>query len=471
MRTTFALDVARVLALMALGPACGRLPLAPREPDAGAGGPGASVDAGDAAVPTQDAGPPRDAPGESQVPIDGNCPDGLTACGRGDAIRCYDLGRTSDHCGACGHACAPGIACQAGTCQQHRCAGALTFKALASTPTTGRMYGPALGDFDGDGILDLAGTPDATGAMSLLYGAGDGTFPARQVIDAAPVGWQALAGDIDRDGWLDLASMSSSDPNLDARFTLTVRRGSGDRRAPFGQPTTYPTGENFSRVLLADFDADGRLDLVAGVRDGFEYRRGQEGGQFAAPTVVAAQDDLASFVGIPVSSAVAADWNGDQRLDLVYTAGPSSGPSLHFRLGRGDGTFDAEVPCALAMGVIGDIDNDGRSDVLSNPYLLLGLATCNPKKVVTVSDWPEGARGALADLDGDGNLDVVIDGPVSVRLGDGKGGFSKTISLPGVGTATPPRGAFLFGDVNRDAKLDIVYTRPDGWSVFINTCP
>ena len=51
MRATFALDVARVLALMALGPACGRLPLAPREPDAAAGGPGAGVDAGDAAGP------------------------------------------------------------------------------------------------------------------------------------------------------------------------------------------------------------------------------------------------------------------------------------------------------------------------------------------------------------------------------------------------------------------------------------
>ena len=57
MRSTFALDVARVLALMALGPACGRLPLAPREPDAAAGGPGLGVDAGDAAVPTQDAAP------------------------------------------------------------------------------------------------------------------------------------------------------------------------------------------------------------------------------------------------------------------------------------------------------------------------------------------------------------------------------------------------------------------------------
>src|SRR3954471_3378088 len=322
MRARFGLDAARVLALVALGPACGRLPLEPREPDAAAGDPGARVDAGDAAVPAQDAAPPRDASGDPQVPVDGKCPDGLTACGGGDAIRCYDLGRTSAHCGACGHSCIPGIACQAGTCQQHRCTGTLAFKALAVTPTAGRLYGPALGDFDGDGALDLAGAADATGAMSLLYGAGDGTFPARQIIDAAASGWQALAGDVDGDGWLDLASMSTSDPNLEPdQFRLSVRRGSGDRDAPFGQPTTYATGENLSRVLLADFDADGRLDLVPGVRAGFEYRRGRDGGQFAAPTVVASPDSLASFVGLPVSSVVAADWNGDQLLDLVYTAG------------------------------------------------------------------------------------------------------------------------------------------------------
>src|SRR3954470_20736961 len=151
MRATFAPDAARVLVLIALAPACGRLPLAPREPDAGGGHPGSGVDARDAATPLQDVAPPRDALSEPAVSVDGKCPDGLTACGSGDGIRCYDLGRTSDHCGACGQSCAPGIACQAGICQQHRCAGPLSFKALPSTPTSGPLYGPALGDFDGDG--------------------------------------------------------------------------------------------------------------------------------------------------------------------------------------------------------------------------------------------------------------------------------------------------------------------------------
>jgi hypothetical protein len=435
-RRTFA--PARLLALMALGAACSARPLPVCGPDAGGGSPDAVDALADATMPTSDGGSVAE---------------------------------------SCTPSCAPGIACREGKCQQHRCTGALTFKALPFVSTAGRLYGPALGDFDGDGVVDLAGMPDTDGTMSVLYGAGDGTFPARQVIDAAPIAWQALAGDVDGDGRLDLTSMTSTDAGLlgPLNFTLSVRRGSADRQAPFGQPTIYPTGEGFSAVLLADFDADRRLDLMSAVRAGFEYRRGQADGSFGPAAAVASKDQIFSWVGLPLSTVSPVDWNGDNVIDLVYSAGSGlAGGSLHFRLGRGDGTFGDEVACALAMGVVGDVDGDGRPDLLSWANLLLGLDTCSPRKSVSLPDWPEEARAAFADLDGDGNPDVVIDGNVTVRLGDGKGGFTKTLSLPGVGPApgpsTLPTGAFLFGDLNRDGKLDVVYTRPDGWGVFLNTC-
>ena len=76
-----------------------------------------------------------DASATSQPTTDGGCPAGFTACGRGAATRCYDLSRAVDHCGQCGNACAPGIACQSSRCQQYQCQGALTFNALPAIPT------------------------------------------------------------------------------------------------------------------------------------------------------------------------------------------------------------------------------------------------------------------------------------------------------------------------------------------------
>ena len=132
--------------VVALGGACGRSALG-------------VIGQPDASASTQDGA--LSASNTSQPPIDGGqCSAGLTPCGKGDALRCYDLSRSKDHCGACGQACAPGIACQAGTCQQYRCNGALGFRALPYTSTASKegrvswLYVPVLGDFDGDGTLE-----------------------------------------------------------------------------------------------------------------------------------------------------------------------------------------------------------------------------------------------------------------------------------------------------------------------------
>ena len=149
----------------------------------------------------------------TQPPINGACPAGFDPCGNGEGLRCHDLSRSNNHCGACGNACAPGIACRAGSCQYYRCKGSLSFKTPATNGTVddtgaGRPYIPALGDFDGDGYLDLVGMPTAVGPMNLPYGAGDRTFPTRRVIDPdTNWEWLAIAADVDGDGFLDLTSM------------------------------------------------------------------------------------------------------------------------------------------------------------------------------------------------------------------------------------------------------------------------
>ena len=412
----------------------------------------------------------------SEAPSSGGpCPEGLSACGKGDGLACHDLSRSRDHCGACGQACAPGVVCQDGTCQQYRCKGALSFKALADSAGTLKT----MGDFDGDGILDLVVSPEA-GGVALLYGAGNGTFSGNQAIESAlvPTTWQASAADLDGDGFQDLINTSA------VPSTIVVRRASGDRSAPFGEPTSYAsTSDALSGILLADLDGDGRVDLVVGASKGLEYWRGQGGGRFAHQAMLDSPDMNSWEPGVPM----AVDWNGDGVLDLVYGSfgfgalgffAIGGGGNLLFRLGHGDGSFDSEVACALLPGVIGDLDHDGRPDLinegsnLQGASLLLGIDVCHASRIIPLSDWPKQGGIALADFNGDGNLDVVADYDknIAVRVGDGKGGFAQSLNLSAYETGQWPIGIFLTGDLNRDGKLDFIFSRDGRWGVFLNTC-
>ena len=175
----------------------------------------------------------------------------------------------------------------------------------------------ALADFNGDGIPDLVvankgnGTTNA-GTVSILLGAGDGTFGTATDITIGtsqdtniPTPSAVAVGNFDGDGNMDIAVTDS------ANNAVKILRGNGD--GTFAAPVTYPTGNTPVALLVKDFNGDGIPDLaVVNQTDGtVSILLGQTGGTFAAKTDYP--------VGSTPAAIASADFNADGVADLAVT--------------------------------------------------------------------------------------------------------------------------------------------------------
>ncbi len=259
--------------------------------------------------------------------------------------------------------------------------------------------------------------------------------------------------------------------------------GVGSQLAPavqakiFGKPVTYDSGGNFAGVVVvADVNGDGRRDVVAGNGGSptVSVLLGNGDGTLQAP--------VSYYLGEEAASIAIVDVNGDGRPDMIvatdFEAGNPNSGGVSVLLGNGDGTF--QLPVTYSSGgygaislAIADVNGDGHLDLIvanvcqsstgcdyhyayGSVGVLLGNGdgTFQPAVVSSISAG-DIHWTALADLNGDGTPDLVVadaDTTVGVLLGNGDGTFQPLVGYNSGG----PSFALTIGDVNGDGKPDIV---------------
>jgi hypothetical protein len=341
---------------------------------------------------------------------------------------------------------------------------------LGTSPANGTV---SLADFNGDGKTDVA--LNITGQEIVLLGNGDGTLQAAKTSTGftySPYG--TAVGDFNGDGNLDLV-ISGDCPTCGSPVPGYILLGNGD--GTFQAPTAIsPSGGLFA---AGDVNGDGKLDLVfAGAatddRSSLTIPQiylGNGDGTFSAPSSYVANFPVSATTTPPDGAVAIADFNLDGKLDVA-----SSGGVL---LGNGDGTFQG-IPITMlsfqpVFAAAGNFENNGNPDVAvmasaqDNPpppynlYILHnnGAGQLSPlhSYSLTASGIATGFQILVGDLNGDGNLDLVVvvasvamDGGYSVLLGNGDGSFQSPVFYP----QNQSFQAATLVDVNSDQKLDLV---------------
>jgi len=258
-------------------------------------------------------------------------------------------------------------------------------------------------------------------------------------------------GDFNHDGKLDIAVGGYQNPD----YTLEVFLGKGD--GTFQSPVTTISTYQPASLLAADLNGDGRLDLLLQDPSGSTMVfLGNGDGTFAGQSF---------FGSVDYASSLAADLNRDGKLDFLTVGGGFSQGGYYEAafLGNGDGTFVSSQGFQLSIqsGIpaLGDFNHDGKLDLAVGGFegpsyavdVFLGNGDGSFQNPVSyTTTFPVNAVAA-ADINGDGNLDLVTDG-VSVLLGKGDGTFTETADYS---VAVNPVSIQL-ADINNDGRLDAV---------------
>jgi hypothetical protein len=338
----------------------------------------------------------------------------------------------------------------------------------------------AVGDFNGDGKLDVVSLMDGGWEIDVALGNGDGTFQSPILNTYALSGNEPYAfavGDFNGDGRLDLAVWGIyGSPWING---ITIFLGNGDGTFTYSNTYTAPNSGGWApttnSIYVADFNGDGKLDIAAlapyDIHNAFACLYiflGKGDGTFQTGVQYSTVDPNHSNEYQAYGLAVG-DLTGDGKPDIAVT----EGNGIAVLLNNGSGTFgtatyyDSGVAgLTTEIGIaIGDVNKDKKNDIVATSshsgdlvlFLNQGSGTFASKGSIGQTGAEMSWLVSMADINGDKKMDLVVAdgvGEIWTFYGKGNGTFTAGPVYPAQFWEQAP-DSLVLADFNGDGVLDI----------------
>jgi len=340
------------------------------------------------------------------------------------------------------------------------------FKKRVILPIAGSTKA-AVGDLNRDGNPDIVYA--RRGKARIFWGLEGGRFDGAKYTDLDLENTADVAiGDLNADKWPELIFCG---PDKVSFVLWGTRKGFSKEKM-----LELPTAKALS-VEMADIDNDGRTDLIFANNDGDEsWAYLNSNGSFGP-------DKRITFETHKAVDSATADFNGDGIADVFFTNHDMNGYRItdsFLYFGSNDGFSKDKLQKFRTIGAwsaaAADLNKDGRVDLLvtnyqeHNTYELPCFVYWNTPTGFDLSRrtplFEHGAKGsAIADFNGDGNLDILIVSTITtteneyhpnyVYWGNRQGRYSPAhrLELPGLETLWSG-----MADIDDDGQVDIIFS-------------